>query len=93
MVFGAMGLAALATLFVYHQSFDWMAWALRVLQRDEAGYPLFTLFNHMRDERIIRHGLDVRHGVVGSAGEVVPAFLDRAGRGSPAADREVLSRA
>src|SRR5512134_64283 len=42
----AMGLAALATLFVYHQSFDWMAWALKVLQRDEAGYPLFTLFSH-----------------------------------------------
>jgi uncharacterized protein (TIGR00730 family) len=55
--------------------------------------PLFTLFNHMRDERFIRHGLDVRHVVVGSAAEVVPAFLDRAGRGSPAADREVLSRA
>jgi spermidine synthase len=42
----AMGLAALATLFVYHQSYDWMAWALSVLQRDEAGYPLFTLFSH-----------------------------------------------
>jgi spermidine synthase len=42
----AMGLAALATLFVYHQSYDWMAWALRVLQRDDAGYPLFTLFSH-----------------------------------------------
>jgi spermidine synthase len=41
-----MGLAALATLFVYHQSYDWMAWALSVLQRDEAGYPLFTLFSH-----------------------------------------------
>jgi predicted membrane-bound spermidine synthase len=42
----AMGLAALATLFVYHRSYDWMAWALRVLQRDDAGYPLFTLFSH-----------------------------------------------
>ena len=42
----AMGLAALATLFVYHQSYDWMAWALRVLRRDDAGYPLFTLFSH-----------------------------------------------
>jgi predicted membrane-bound spermidine synthase len=42
----AMGLAALATLFVYHASFDWMAWALRVLQRDDAGYAPFTLFSH-----------------------------------------------
>jgi spermidine synthase len=42
----AMGLAALATLFVYHESFDWMAWALKVLQRDDAGYAPFTLFSH-----------------------------------------------
>src|SRR5690242_2750279 len=28
-----MGLAALATLFVYHWTFDWMAWALSALQR------------------------------------------------------------
>jgi predicted membrane-bound spermidine synthase len=42
----AMGLAALATIFVYHQTFDWMAWALRVLQRSEESYPLFNLFSH-----------------------------------------------
>jgi len=42
----AMGLAALATIFVYHASFDWMAWALRVLQRNEESYPFFNLFSH-----------------------------------------------
>ncbi|MGH8650151.1 MAG: hypothetical protein ACREUP_12755, partial [Burkholderiales bacterium] len=42
----AMGLAALATIFVYHQSFDWMAWVLRVLQRNEESYPFFNLFSH-----------------------------------------------
>ena len=42
----AMGLAALATVFVYHQTFDWMAWALHVLQRSEEAYPLFNLFSH-----------------------------------------------
>jgi spermidine synthase len=42
----AMGLAALATIFVYHLSFDWMSWALTVLQHGEAAYPLFNLFSH-----------------------------------------------
>jgi predicted membrane-bound spermidine synthase len=42
----AMGLAALGTVFVYHQTFDWMAWVLRVLQRNEESYPLFNLFCH-----------------------------------------------
>lgn len=41
-----MGLAALATLYVYHFSFDWMEWALSVLQRSDAAYPLFNLFSH-----------------------------------------------
>jgi predicted membrane-bound spermidine synthase len=41
-----MGLAALATIFVYHWTFDWMAWALSVLQRKESAYPLFNLFSH-----------------------------------------------
>ncbi len=41
-----MGLAALATVFVYHWTFDWMAWALSVLQRNENAYPLFNLFSH-----------------------------------------------
>ena len=40
-----MGLAALATVFVYHYTFDWMAWALTVLQRSDAAYPLFNLFS------------------------------------------------
>ena len=43
----AMGLAALATIFVYHRSFDWMAWALGVLQRSDGGYTVFTLFSHV----------------------------------------------
>ena len=34
-----MGLAALATVFVYHWSFDWMAWALGVLQHNDARVP------------------------------------------------------
>jgi spermidine synthase len=42
----AMGLAALATVFVYHETFDWMAWALSVLQRNSASYTLFNLFSH-----------------------------------------------
>src|SRR5260370_14842908 len=41
-----MGLGALATIFVYHETFDWMAWALRVLQHGEAAYPVFNLFSH-----------------------------------------------
>jgi spermidine synthase len=41
-----MGVAALATIFVYQASFDWMSWALGVLQRNVASYPLFTLFSH-----------------------------------------------
>src|SRR5256886_3441822 len=39
-----MGLAALATIFVCHWTFDWMAWALGVLQRNDSAYPLFNLF-------------------------------------------------
>ena len=42
----AMGLAALATVYVYHLSFDWMEWALRVLRREDAAYPVFNLFSH-----------------------------------------------
>ena len=41
-----MGLAALTTVFVYHWTFDWMAWALSVLQRQYSAYPLFNLFSH-----------------------------------------------
>jgi spermidine synthase len=42
----AMGLAALATIFVYHYTFDWMALALSVLQRNDESYLLFNLFSH-----------------------------------------------
>jgi predicted membrane-bound spermidine synthase len=42
----AMGVAALATIFIYHASFDWMAWILRVLQRNDDSYPFFNLFSH-----------------------------------------------
>jgi predicted membrane-bound spermidine synthase len=42
----AMGLAALATIFVYQASFGWMEWALQVLQRNQESYPLFHLFSH-----------------------------------------------
>jgi len=41
-----MGLSALATVFVYHWSFDWMAWVLGVLQRNDSAYPVFNLFTH-----------------------------------------------
>jgi predicted membrane-bound spermidine synthase len=46
MVQVAMGLAALATIFVYHYTFDWMALALSVLQRNDESYLLFNLFSH-----------------------------------------------
>jgi spermidine synthase len=42
----AMGLAALATVFVYQYTFDWMHWALHILQRNASSYPLFNLFSH-----------------------------------------------
>jgi len=41
-----MGLAALLTIFVYHWSFDWMAWVLGVLQKNQSAYVLFNLFSH-----------------------------------------------
>jgi predicted membrane-bound spermidine synthase len=41
-----MGLAALATVFVYHWTFDSMAWVISVLQRKDSAYPLFNLFSH-----------------------------------------------
>ena len=41
-----MGLAALATVFVYHLTFDWMHWTLTVLERNAASYPLFNLVSH-----------------------------------------------
>ena len=41
-----MGLAAIATLFVYHWTFDWMAWGFGALQRNASAYPVFNLFSH-----------------------------------------------
>ncbi|HTQ73380.1 MAG TPA: fused MFS/spermidine synthase [Burkholderiales bacterium] len=41
-----MGLTALSTVFVYHWTFDWMAWALGVLQKTDSAYGLFNLFSH-----------------------------------------------
>ena len=41
-----MGLAALSTVFVYHWTFDWMAWALGVLQKSQSAYTPFNLFSH-----------------------------------------------
>jgi len=41
-----MGLAALATIFVYHYTFDWMAWGMRVFQRADEAYAPFNLFSH-----------------------------------------------
>src|SRR5581483_6584140 len=41
-----MGTAALGSLVIYGFSFDWMAAILRALQRNDAGYVLFTLFSH-----------------------------------------------
>jgi hypothetical protein len=42
----AMGLAALATIPVYHLSFEWMQWAMGILKREDAAYALFNLFGH-----------------------------------------------
>lgn len=42
----AMGLSALATVYVYHVSFDWMEWALGALRREEPSYALYNLFSH-----------------------------------------------
>ncbi|HEX5091510.1 MAG TPA: fused MFS/spermidine synthase [Burkholderiales bacterium] len=41
-----MGVAALGTIFLYEWSFNWMEWALHVLQRNASSYPLFNLFSH-----------------------------------------------
>ena len=41
-----MGLAALSTIFVYHWTFDWMAWALGVLQKSPSAYVPFNIFSH-----------------------------------------------
>ena len=42
----AMGLAALATVYVYHLSFEWMEWTLGALRREEPSYALFNAFSH-----------------------------------------------
>src|SRR5881397_2510980 len=41
-----MGLLALATIVVYHHSFDWMQWLLGALGRADSSYALFNLGSH-----------------------------------------------
>ena len=41
-----MGMLALATVFVYHLSFDWMQWLLSALGRGHSSYALFNLGSH-----------------------------------------------
>lgn len=38
-----MGLAALASMFVYAQAFDWVGWLMRVIVRSADGYVLYNL--------------------------------------------------
>src|SRR5438094_12052 len=42
----AMGVLALATLFLYGQSFDVMRWVVLHVPHDEHGYRVFNLWNH-----------------------------------------------
>jgi spermidine synthase len=42
----AMGLAALATVLMYHSTFDWMRWLMGSLQRNADGYVIFNLGSH-----------------------------------------------
>ena len=42
----SMGLAALATLLVYHFTFDWMVELLAMLGRNDRAWPLFNLCSH-----------------------------------------------
>ena len=41
-----MGLAAMATLLVYGQMFDFLAWTIGGLRRSEGGYVLYNLVSH-----------------------------------------------
>jgi len=38
-----MGIAALASMFVYARSFEWVGWLMRVLARSEEGYSLYNV--------------------------------------------------
>jgi uncharacterized protein (TIGR00730 family) len=60
-----------------------------------AGYwdPLLALFRHMREERFIREGLDVRLDVVKSAEEVVTAFEYRLSQTKQIVPPEPIRRA
>jgi uncharacterized protein (TIGR00730 family) len=60
-----------------------------------AGYwdPLLALFGHMRQERFIREGLDVRLDVVAGAKEVVPAFEHRLAQTKAVIPPEPIRRA
>lgn len=39
----AMGLAALASLFLYDRSFEWVAWFMKALSRSESGYAVYNI--------------------------------------------------
>ena len=42
----AMGIAALSTLFLYDQTFEFMGFLIQALEKNEAGYSLFILGSH-----------------------------------------------
>ena len=42
----AMGIAALSTLFLYDQTFEFMGFLIQALEKNEAGYRLFILGSH-----------------------------------------------
>ena len=47
---------------------------------DDYWAPLITLIDHMRAEKFIREGIELKLDVVNRAEDVLPAFLDRAAR-------------
>jgi uncharacterized protein (TIGR00730 family) len=47
---------------------------------DDYWSPLITLIAHMREEKFIREGLELKLDVVKSADDVLPAFLHRVGQ-------------
>ncbi|MDX3775635.1 hypothetical protein QE250_16065 [Chromatiaceae bacterium AAb-1] len=42
-----MGVLAFATILAYHWTFDWMAFVLDALKRNDAGYTLFNISSHV----------------------------------------------
>ncbi|HET7199213.1 MAG TPA: hypothetical protein VFI80_00160, partial [Burkholderiales bacterium] len=75
-----MGLAAVGTLYIYHWTFDWMAWALGALEHNDSAYPLFNLFSHALSFAVMLPATFL-------AGMTLPLFthvLIRGGRGERA---------